>query len=58
MEVIYLPSSIEEWDIEFLEYSSTKLLPAEALETPVCVLLVALVLVRAEVLVVQRPPRP
>lgn len=54
----YLPSSIEEWEIEFLEYSSTKLLPAEALVAPVYPLL-ALVLVKAEVeVVVQRPLRP
>ena len=60
--VVYLPSSIEETDIEFLEYSSIKLLPPETLVALVFVV-VALVavalLVRAEVVVVvQRPPRP
>lgn len=50
--------------MEFLEYSSTKLLPAEDLAMPVLVLLalvlvLVLVLVKAEVeLVVQRPRRP
>lgn len=45
-------------EIEFLEYSSTKLLPVETLVPPVCVLL-GLVLVNAEdEVVVQRAVRP
>lgn len=58
----YLPSSMEEQEMEFLENSSTKLLPAEVLVTPVLVLvafvLVLVVLVSAEVLVVHRLARP
>lgn len=44
-------------EMEFLEYSSTKLLPPEALVIPVLVL-VALVFVKAEEAVVHRPVRP
>lgn len=49
---------MEEMEIEFLEYSSAKLLPVETLVPPVCVLL-GLVLVNAEdEVVVQRAVRP
>lgn len=55
----HLPSSMEETEIEFLENSSTKLLPPETLEEPVFVLAVAFVWVKVDpVVVVHRPPRP